>query len=228
MVDTNVSNNVTIENTEIVIVRYNNNIEDLLYKFKCSGLNCKVYEKHPDVIIQDHIKYFVPRNKGLEASGYLKYIIEHYNNLPLHVAFIHDHEFSWHHCGSIYTILMNNIGKNIWYTNLNSFVWTNMNIEWFSFIKYWYNVYLLPELGPMEIYGDFMTGYQGCAQFIVHRNIIRTRSLDFYINLYDWIMTTKLHDYYSGRFMEYTWHLIWGQVPIIQFIQFNQFNQFKQ
>jgi len=212
----NYVNNVTIQNMDIVIVRYKNYIDDLLYRFYYSGFNFKVYEKHPEVVIQKEVKYFVPRNKGLEASGYLKYIIEHYNNLPLHVAFVHDHEYSWHHSGSIYDILMASIGEKIWYKNLNSFVWSKDTIEWFPFIKYWYDVYLLDELGPMELYGDFMTGYKGCAQFIVHRDIIRIRSLNFYKRLYYWIMNTKLHDYYSGRFMEYTWHLLWGQVSIIQ------------
>jgi len=43
---------------------------------------------------------FVPQhtipNYGLEASSYLKYIVENYENLPDHVAFIHGHETSVH------------------------------------------------------------------------------------------------------------------------------------
>ena len=36
-------------------------------------------------------------NKGSEASAYLKFIIERYDDLPDHVAFIHGHETSHHH-----------------------------------------------------------------------------------------------------------------------------------
>jgi hypothetical protein len=42
--------------------------------------------------------YLIP-NVGLEASAYFKYILERYDSLPDHVAFIHGHETSWHHQG---------------------------------------------------------------------------------------------------------------------------------
>jgi hypothetical protein len=42
--------------------------------------------------------YIIP-NVGLEASAYLKYIIERYDTLPDHVAFIHGHETAWHQQG---------------------------------------------------------------------------------------------------------------------------------
>lgn len=40
-------------------------------------------------------QHVVP-NKGHETTAYFKYIIENYENLPDHVAFIHGHEHSWH------------------------------------------------------------------------------------------------------------------------------------
>lgn len=212
---------VNIQDLDVVFVRYSNDIDSLLYKFYNNGFHVKVYEKHPEVIKQG-VRYFVPLNKGNEASGYLKYIIEHYYTLPTHVAFLHDHEFSWHHYGSIFDRILENVGRQVWYRNLNSFVWSfgdkndSGNIEWFPFIREWYDTYLLPELGPMSMYGDFMSGYQGCAQFIVHRDVIHRRSWDFYMNLYRWILTTELDDYYSGRFLEYTWHLMWEQAPVVQ------------
>ena len=42
--------------------------------------------------------YVIP-NVGLEVSAYLKYIIERYDTLPDHVAFIHGHETAWHQQG---------------------------------------------------------------------------------------------------------------------------------
>jgi hypothetical protein len=35
-------------------------------------------------------------NRGYETLAYFKYIIENYENLPGHMAFIHGHETSWH------------------------------------------------------------------------------------------------------------------------------------
>jgi len=40
-------------------------------------------------------QHIIP-NYGLEASSYLKYIVENYDELPDHVAFIHGHETSVH------------------------------------------------------------------------------------------------------------------------------------
>jgi hypothetical protein len=196
--------------SDVVIVRYTNDIDYMIYKFKRLGYNVIVYEKHPDM---SDSHYFIPKNKGNEGSGYLKYIIDHYHNLPEHVVFLHDHETSWHHEGDIYDRVTEHLGHNINYYNLNNFIWQNDSIEWFSEINDWYRKYFYPEMGSMKKYGNFMTGYKGCAQFIVHKSLILKRSLKFYQDLYDWILTTPINDYCSSRFLEYTWHLMWEQVP---------------
>ena len=41
-------------------------------------------------------KYNIPVNKGNEASVYLKYIVDNYNNLADFTFLIHDDEYSWH------------------------------------------------------------------------------------------------------------------------------------
>jgi len=41
------------------------------------------------------VQYTIP-NKGFETSSYLKYIVENYDNLPDHIAFLHGHETAWH------------------------------------------------------------------------------------------------------------------------------------
>ncbi|KAL9054550.1 MAG: hypothetical protein Q9162_004106 [Coniocarpon cinnabarinum] len=38
----------------------------------------------------------VPRNQGREAMAYLTYIIDHYDNLPSYMVFVHGHYRSWH------------------------------------------------------------------------------------------------------------------------------------
>jgi hypothetical protein len=203
--------------SEVVFVRYTNDIAELEEKFRAVGFTVKTYEKHPE---NKYKPYFVPYNKGNEASGYLKYIIDHYGDLPEHVVFLHDHEYSWHHKGSILPLVVEHIGKRVRYKNLNSFIWSNETIEWFPELLDWYDHYFVKELGCIQQYGDFMSGFQGCAQFIVHKDIIRQRSLQFYMNLYTWLLSTDMDDYYSGRHLEYTWHLMWGQV--------SKHNHFKQ
>lgn len=200
------------QTSDIVFVRYKNDIESLVKRFEADGYCVKVYEKHPDNIAT--AEYAVPKNKGNEASGFLKYILDHYHNLPEHVVFLHDHEFAWHQKGSIYDLVSECKGTRVGYKSLNKFIWNNETIEWIPELLDWYDEYLKPEMGSIHKYGDFMTGYEGCAQFIVHKKLILRRSFDFYQRLFEWLMQTELTDYYSGRHLEYTWHLMWEQVPV--------------
>jgi len=57
--------------------------------------------------------------------------------------------------------------------------------------------------------------HRGAAQFLVHRDLIRGLPKQFYERLYNWIITTELHSHFSGRFLEWTWHVFWLIYPKI-------------
>jgi hypothetical protein len=160
--------------------------------------------------------YHLPINKGNEASCYLKYILDNYDNFPAYTIFIHAHEYSPHHAGSTQKILNELIDMKTYYHNFNNYnlgyILTNPLID---HILKWYTEYLENELGPIEDYGDWTPEHKGCAQFLVHRSLILSRSKEFYQKLYDWIITTDLPNAWTGRFLEWTWHLMWRQVPKI-------------
>lgn len=40
--------------------------------------------------------YTTPRNLGREAMAYLSFIVDHYDNLPHFILFLHGHDRSWH------------------------------------------------------------------------------------------------------------------------------------
>lgn len=46
-----------------------------------------------------------PENIGDEATAYMEYIIHFYDELPPYVVFVHGHEHSYHHVGSIVDIV---------------------------------------------------------------------------------------------------------------------------
>lgn len=200
------------EGTTIVFVRHTRDISSLCERFRGCGFDVKVYEKGEDGTCVDR-RFCIPKNKGQEAPGYLKYIIDHYDELPPHVVLLHDHEFSWHHNGSIFDVVTSRVGRRIQYQNLNRFRWTKNTLEWFPAMLPWMDRFIVPEMGNLMPYGDFLAGRQGCAQFIVHRDVIRRRSRQFYQQLYDWLLETDLDSYYTSRYLEYTWHLFWEQVP---------------
>lgn len=64
-------------------------------------------------------KYNIPVNKGNEASVYLKYIVDNYNNLADFTFLIHDDEYSWHHSGSIIDLLDEAVKSKKLYYNIN-------------------------------------------------------------------------------------------------------------
>jgi hypothetical protein len=55
-----------------------------------------------------------------------------------------------------------------------------------------------------------MTGERGCAQFLVHRNRIHRFPKEFYQRLYDWLLTTEVPGNLPAVYLEWTWHVLWG------------------
>ena len=81
----------------------------------------------------------------------------------------------------------------------------------------WYHDYIEEYIPISKIpnNNDFIYGYYGSAQFLVHRDIIRNLPKKFYKKLYDWIISTELENNISGRYLEWTWHIFWDIYPKI-------------
>jgi hypothetical protein len=172
-------------------------------------------------------KYNIPINKGNEASAYFKYIIDHYDSLPLYVFFIHAHESDWHHTSSmankINDMVLEGHYKNLNDTEYKIVVMYKYGITIFNgskkiveheynddaFIKMeeWYNENIKDYLGPLK-YNSIINVDLCCAQFLVSREAIRKLPLEFYKKQYNWLMNTDINNYYSGRFYEWTWGFI--------------------
>jgi hypothetical protein len=203
------SKNFTYDNTAIIIARYKENTEwvSKLNKFK----NVFVYEKEKP----DKDPYNIPKNKGGEASAYIKFIIDNYNNLPNHLVLLHCHEFSWHHEGSIVDMLDKYINTEIEYKNINNpnrcdnmgnyQDWVNGDVG------YYYQNLIKPAVGEYTLYDNFTDKQPGCAQFIIYKDRILNHSLNFYKDIYDWILNVNINFYNHGFYLEWTWELFWNR-----------------
>lgn len=201
--------------TNIVVSRYNKNTD---FVYKLNNVNIMIYDKENTNNLLN-----VPVNKGQEASVYLKYIIDYYDELPTFTFFIHDDEYAWHHSGSIIDKYNEAVMSNKMYYNVNDrCIWNVHNSikEWhgeavFKDFMLWYNKYIEEYIPILTVpnSNDFIYGYNGSAQFLVHKDLIRNFPKEFYIKLYDWIITTKLQNYFSSRYLEWTWHLFWFIYP---------------
>jgi hypothetical protein len=194
-----------------VVSRYNRNV-DWVYKLK--NIN-KIYiydKENPDN------PYNIPVNKGNEASVYLKFIIDNYDNLPEFTFFIQDEEYAWHHSGSIIDKLDEALLSNRLYYNINDkcVLGSIIDNKWYNDILVWYNCYIEKYIPIDELPSkDFTNDHRGSAQFLVHKSLINNLPLEFYKNLYDWIITTDMTNDKSGRFLEWTWHIFWDVYPNI-------------
>jgi Protein of unknown function (DUF3431) len=162
-------------------------------------------------------KAVVPNVCG-ETPVYLKYIIDNYDTLPPVVAFVHGHEFAYHHKHPLHILdLIENLDVK-GYISLNGTWRTIPNIDdpnhdFIKLRKYWHLIE--PVVGPYPpMYGI------ACAnsQFLVTRERIRRVPLAFYKHWYDQVL--KDGTIYIQTFFEYTWHVIFGEPWVMQFQAF--------
>jgi hypothetical protein len=197
----------------IVISRYN---RDTSWSAKfvkvCPDANIMIYDKE-----KPENPFNVPRNKGNEASTYLKYIVDHYDVLPEYTFFCHDEEFAWHHSGSIISHFeIACLSKKKYYNVNDKIILGNIENNDYGYptVLKWYMKYIDKHIPYCDLPNKNWTqGFRGSAQFLVHRDTIRCLPKDFYEYLYEWILNTNLSSAESGRYMEWCWHLFWYIYP---------------
>jgi hypothetical protein len=155
-------------------------------------------------------------NKGLEASVYLKFIIERYNDLPENVAFIHGHETAHHHKHSrpLLELIRNAntskydfISLNHWYRDYVFHDEPSYNV----YFTQWWDVYTIPYKKPPVpgmmcfMFSNIPVG----AQFIVSKERILANPLELYKKWYNLLMTRDNPK--EAIFFEHMWYLIFGQ-----------------
>ena len=194
-----------------VVSRYNKNVD---WVYRLNNINkIFIYDKE-----NPGNPYNIPVNKGNEASVYLKYIIDHYDDLADFTFFVHDEEYSWHHTGSIidrYNDAVKEAMNGTLYNNINHhYLGSILCNPWYDDILVWYNTYIEKYIPMSSLPNkDWTPGYKGAAQFLVHKSLITNLPKEFYEGLYHWIITTHLSNFENGRYMEWTWHIFWLIYP---------------
>lgn len=182
----------------VVVAHYN---EDLSWvqriKYK-HIIYSKTIKSDPSVIFQ-------PLNKGNEASAYFQYILDNYNTLPEYVFFVHGHDTSWHHEGSIVDIINNTDLTD--YRTLNKFPLAKIDPESPDPKRAFQDIGIAIEHPPdtNNLY------YESCAMMCVSRENIRNRSFEFYLRFQTYLLTTNTPNFNSSRVAEYTWRWIFLQ-----------------
>lgn len=168
-------------------------------------------------------------NKGREASSYLKYIIENYDNLPNKIAFIHGHEDADHQR------YPKGLLRAIEDAKTDEFDFISLN-NWIHLKKDTGPSPQLPvhpnshEIGDHpKVYEEMRNNWDtvfrpifginlpqyfrfpSCAQFIVSKKAIQRRPKSEYQKLYDFMMEPGSDDWARGVALEFMWHMLFTE-----------------
>jgi hypothetical protein len=176
----------------VVIAHYN---EDLSWVSKIKYEHIVYSKTLPDAANVRHQSV----NKGNEASAYMQYIVDHFDTLPEYALFVHGHDTSWHHDGSIVDII-NGVELSP-YKSLNKYPTEKVDPRHPDVKGALRDFPLAFEFPP-----DVNTlHYDSCAMFCVSRDSIRRRPREFYERYLEYLWTTSTPNFYNGRVGEYTY-----------------------
>jgi len=191
------------------------------------------FEYFPDwhksvyVVDDENAELTVEKNKGRESMVYLTYIIDNYDNLPEFMLFIHSQRYQWHNDDPYYDGVP--MLKNFQLPYLNRQGYVNLRCVWVlgcpdeihpftdghrdDVHAEEYFMKAFKELFPGEEV-PAAVGVSCCAQFGLARWKVKELPKSEYERIRKWLLDTALPDELSGRIMEYSWHMLFGNGPI--------------
>ena len=172
--------------------------------------------------------YYVPVNKGNEAMAYLSFIIDHYDDLPDRMLFLHGHYKSWHQ-PHIDGLLSHLRWEFEGYHNLKCITEAKLDMATCKpgvnpltspktstgvpgFVDYWKSVMAPNGFGAMPKW----VAAPCCAQFIVSKTVVLKNDRKIYSAIRDWIIQLSQNDSsLAGFVLEQSWHIIFTRKHVL-------------
>jgi hypothetical protein len=186
------------------------------------------YVEKPFVVLSKSIELestiYSRINRGNEVSAYLHFIVAYYHSLPELTLFLHGHDTDWH---QLYTVpfIVAELDTHKKYHNVNNFHVNDRNVSTNRYMQQLRTIW--PDLFQQELGEMPSTGFREkcCAQFAVHRDRIRLRSLQFYQRLLEYVLDDSQDDaahvdgYHSSMsfVLEFVWHYIFGEPALLDY-----------
>jgi hypothetical protein len=134
-------------------------------------------------------------NRGREASVYLRFIVDHYDNLPDATLFLHGHGDSWHtrylptivrhlDWGRDFSVVSYQPGEEALINAAEGEPGTSLHDEWADIAAHWGELWA-EATGLAEPPGDIR--FHCCAQFLLSRDAIRRHPRAWYQKALDWV-----------------------------------------
>lgn len=175
---------------------------------------------------EPHSSFRTPMNKGNEAMVYLTYIIDNYNQLPDVAIFIHAHLQSKHTDNLLGNSIVETV-QRLRISKVRRDGYFNLRCNWMpGGCPLYLNLYdptlsalngstqaqvlkkAWSELFSVVAEMPEWVGQPYGGQFAASRDAIRRIPLQGWIKWREWLISTNLTDYDSGRVWEYTWQYV--------------------
>lgn len=163
-----------------------------------------------------------PKNKGHEVMVYLTYLIDHYDQIPDVMIFMHAHRWTWHN-----NDLMNHDAAEMVRRLSSERVmregYMNMRCQWQPGCPNWIHpgkidqdVNKLEEILVAESWSELfpmdpipqVLAAPCCGQFSLSRERVHSIPRATFVFYREWLLKTEISDYLSGRVFEYIWQYI--------------------
>ena len=158
-------------------------------------------------------------SRGGVCSAYLKHIVDNYDQLADFTFFIKDEDWSWTHTGPMREKFLEAVASRRRYFNINDaqVLPSIYNSPYVELIEKWY-METINQFIPFRRLpdNDWATGYRGGNQFLVHKTLIQELPKEFYVGLYQWVMSGELAPETTDEMLETTWHVFWVIWPRVQ------------
>ncbi|KAL1958034.1 hypothetical protein VTO42DRAFT_5246 [Malbranchea cinnamomea] len=193
-----------------------------------------IHEEFPDletaiyVVDDPEAPLHPPKNKGREVMVYLTYIIDHYDNLPEIVIFMHAHRIAWHNEVPLDMDAVEML-RRLSNERVIREGFFNMRCNWAPGCPDWIHpqnrdqdfekqeepmvAQAWGEIFPYEPIPETLA-QPCCAQFAISRERILAIPKSRYVYYRDWMLLTELSDYISGRIWEYLWQVVFTGEPV--------------
>jgi hypothetical protein len=203
-------------NKDIVIISCHFN-EDLSWLTN-SPFKCVVSTNHPTytgINVDEKLRASV--NMGKEAAAYIRYIIEYYNDLPLHMAFIHGHEFAYHQNfpGTLFDAVARAKINEYHFISMNMTRKAPANADWIDASNIWEEHF--KPFTNRSIFEPSAPIIEICAQFIVSREKVLSIPLEgwrHWLEMLEGKVETLQWYNLMPVLFEWVWHIIFGD-PVV-------------
>lgn len=146
------------------------------------------------------------RHWGYEGGNYVRFILDHYEELPERMAFLHSHRSAWE-VDDEAQILSSLDPESYGYMGLSNKWALDLREQHVAMVRIFFRDVVQDKELPPE--GRFDYSFPSCGAFLVSADRVRRRSKEMWQRMFQWLQDNKSKE--SARIAEFSWHMLLGE-----------------